>query len=74
MQISLHQTTAQLRRWVGQHIGRPTTAFRLVHMDMSEVELDSGHVHPTLMRTGSKHLFSYNMRDGDQIEVQLLQR
>ena len=73
VQISLHQTTTQLRKWVGRHIGKPTAAFRLVHVDTSEAELESGHVLPTLMRTGSKYLFSYNMKDGDQIEVQLLQ-
>ena len=68
--IALQRTVRQLKSWLGKRLGLAPSKLKLFYIDM-EVSMMFGSEE---MRYESKHLFSYSMKDGDQIEVLHLQR
>lgn len=65
--INLMQTTKQLRSWVGKTILVPPSKLRLFYTDSDAAA--AGCYGSEEMRYDSKMLHSYNMKDGDAIEV-----
>ena len=65
--IKLNQSTSSLKKWVSQRIGATPSNFRLCYFNIEYSDW-------TLMRYNSKRLYSYDMKDGDQIHVQMLKK
>ena len=66
--VRLQQTTLQLKRWVGKHIGAPLSTFKLLYV---EVESPRGGEEVMELGLDSRYLDHYPMKDGDRIEVQM---
>ena len=61
--ISLMQSTTSLKKYLSEFIGIPPSGFKLLYHDVEfSIALDE-------MRFGPKKLYTYNMKDGDEIHV-----
>ena len=70
--IHLQQTTLQLKRWLGKHLGVPPSSFRLFFVELGEKVGEMGvNLGGELMCYGSTCLYRYKIKDGDRIYVQM---
>ena len=70
--IHLQQTTLQLKRWLGKHLGVPPSSFRLLFVELGEKLGEWGvNFGGELMCYGSTCLYRYKIKDGDRIYVQM---
>ena len=70
--IHLQQTTLQLKRWLGKHLGVPPSSFRLLFVELGEKLGELGvNFGGELMCYGSTCLYRYKIKDGDRIYVQM---
>lgn len=63
--IDLRQSTAQLRGWVSRHLDLPQQTLRLFYVDADDSQSYT-------MTCRVRPLYAYDMKDGDQILVQIL--
>lgn len=62
-EINLMQSTASLKKYLSEIIGLPPPGFKILYRDVDfSFGLDE-------MKYGPKKLYTYNMRDGDEIHV-----
>ena len=70
--VNLNQSTSSLKKWVSQRIGTTPSSFRMFYVE--PLLCLTEYPDSTLMRNNSKRLYSYGMKDGDQIHVQMLKK
>ena len=67
--INLRQSTSQLKQWVSRWLDTPLSKLRVFYVDL---DLLGSCSCTEELRSNRRQLFSYNMKDGDRIYVQIL--
>lgn len=71
--VDVRQSVREFKKKLEQFVGHPSSKFRLFFIDIEATRISSNYSIPNTeeLRASDRKLFSFNVRDGDEFEIDL---